>query len=125
MRFLARAAMRRSGTAPAEDLDALYAGWRDAAPALAEYRLTRIESETLYAEIHTECALRGSGDVQACHRMMEYDREVMKVLGGNLVILESQATPGRTSCCVAVRRAGASMSEFTPAHLREQSDHGG
>jgi hypothetical protein len=116
MRLLARAAMRRASTQPADDLDALFEEWRRAAPALADYRLTRIQDETVYAEIHTRCALRGSGEVAACHRMMEYDREVMRVAGGELVILSSQAASGLPSCTVALRMAGASMSEFTPAH---------
>jgi len=50
--------------------------------------------------------------------MMEYDREVMRRIGGELVVLESQARPGRTFCTVAIRRQGASMADFTPAHLK-------
>jgi hypothetical protein len=51
--------------------------------------------------------------------MMEYDREVMRRIGGELVVLESQASPGRTFCTVAMRRQGASMADFTPAHLKD------
>ena len=88
---------------------------------MASYKLTKIEGDTAYAEVHSECALRGSGDVGACFRMMEYDREIMRKVGGELVILESQASPGRTFCTVAMRRKGASMADFTPAHLKKQT----
>jgi hypothetical protein len=116
MRAMARVAMRRAGVTPAADLDQLFERWQRSSPALADYRLTEIRDDTVLAEIHSNCALRGSGDVAACHRMMEYDREVMRAVGGELVVLQSQATPGRTFCTVVMRRAGASMADFTPAH---------
>ena len=118
MRRLARIAMTKAAAKEAKTLEQLHEEWSRSAPALASYKLTSIESDTAYAEIHSECALRGSGDVGACFRMMEYDREVMRRVGGELVILESQATPGRTFCRVAMRRKGASMADFTPAHLK-------
>lgn len=119
MRAMARIAMKRVDTQPAEQIEGVFEQWQGTAPALADYRLTRIEGDTAYAEIHSQCALRGSGDLAACHRMMEYDREVMGAIGGRLVVLESQASPGRTFCTVAIRRAGASMADFTPAHRVE------
>jgi hypothetical protein len=119
MRKLAHIAMRKAGAKPAYNLAELHDQWARSAPALASYELVRIEQDTAYAEIHSECALRGTGDVGACHRMMEYDREVMRGIGGELVVLESQARPGRTFCTVALRRQGASMADFTPAHLRK------
>jgi hypothetical protein len=118
MRRLARIAMTRASAKEAHNLQQLHEEWSRSAPALANYKLTKIEGDTAYAEIHSECALRGSGNVGACFRMMEYDREVMRKVGGELVILESQATPGRTFCNVAIRRKGASMADLTPAHLK-------
>jgi hypothetical protein len=118
MRRLAHVAMRKAGARAADNLEELHEQWERSAPALASYKLVKIEKDTAYAEIHSECALRGTGDVGACYRMMEYDREVMHRIGGELVILESQASPGRTFCKVAMRRRGASMAEFTPAHLK-------
>ncbi len=105
MRWMARVAMRRAGTRPASTLQELFVEWQGASPALADYRLQHISGETAYAEIHSECALRGSGDLAACHRMMAYDREVMRAVGGDLVVLKSQATPGRTFCTVAIQAA--------------------
>ena len=123
MRALARAAMRKANSQKAADLNQLHVQWERAAPALASYKLIAIEGDTAFAEIHSECALRGSGDVMACHRMMEYDREVMRAIGGEVVVLESQATPGRTFCRVALRRQGAPMSDLVPAHQRVIAIH--
>jgi hypothetical protein len=110
--------LRKAGAQSAYNPAELHEEWARSAPALASYKLVKIDQDTVYAEIHSECALRGSGDVGACHRMMEYDREVMRRIGAELVILESQATPGRTFCSVTMRRKGASMADFTPAHLK-------
>jgi hypothetical protein len=117
MRKLAHIGMRKAHAKQANNLEELHAEWERSAPAMARYKLINIEKDTAFAEIHSECALRGSGDVAACHRMMEYDREVMRKIGGELVVLESQAVPGRTCCKVALRMQGASMDDFTPAHL--------
>ncbi len=119
MRSMARVAMRRAGAKPAQDLEGLFEQWQRSSPALADYRLKQIEGDTVYAEIHSQCALRGSGDVGACYRMMEYDREIMRKVGGQLVVLPSQASPGRTFCQVVLRNASASMADLTPAHKRE------
>lgn len=119
MRRLARVAMAKADAKPATSLAELHQEWSRSAPAMASYKLTKIEGDTAYAEVHSECALRGSGDVGACFRMMEYDREIMRKVGGELVILESQASPGRTFCTVAMRKKGSSMADFTPAHLKK------
>jgi hypothetical protein len=118
MRRLAHIGMHNAKARPAQSLAELHDEWERSAPAMARYKLIRIEKDTAYSEIHSECALRGTGDLMACHRMMEYDREVMRKIGGELVVLESQAMPGRSFCKVALRMAGQSMADFTPAHLK-------
>lgn len=45
---------------------------------------------------------------------MEYDREVLRAVGGQLIVLESQAVPGRCFCRVALRRQGAPMDDLPP-----------
>jgi hypothetical protein len=117
MRRLAHVGIRTAGAKPAGSLAELHAEWERSAPAMAHYKLIRIEKETAFAEIYSECALRGSGDVMACHRMMEYDREVMRHIGGELVVLASQAAPGRTYCEVALRMQGADLQDLVPAHV--------
>jgi hypothetical protein len=50
--------------------------------------------------------------------MMEFDRAVARHAGGQFVVLRSQAEPGRTHCEVALRGAGAPLSDLVAAHQR-------
>lgn len=78
--------------------------------------VTHVEGETAYGEISVHCPLRGTGDVRACHRLMAYDRALVDAAGGQFVVLDSQAEPGRTTCRVAIRPKGAAMADLVPAH---------
>jgi hypothetical protein len=71
---------------------------------------------TAYGEITALCPLRGTGDVEACHRLMAYDRGLMAPLGARFVVLASQAEPGRTSCRIAIRSGERDASDLLPAH---------
>ncbi len=121
MNTLARATIRSKGIRRAEDLADLGRQWQRGFPSAKQVPIRDITEDTVYAEIHTPCPLRGTGDVHACYRMMQYDRAVVRAAGGQFVVLSSQATPGNTFCCVAMRPAGAEASDLVPAH--EQS-HG-
>lgn len=118
MRGLARLAVAARGIRPAVDAADLGAQWQRAFPSAKQVPLRRIERDTVYAEIHTPCPLRGSGDVHACHRMMEFDRAVLERAGGQFVVLRSQAEPGRTFCEVAMRRRGTPVSDLVSAVAR-------
>jgi hypothetical protein len=56
-------------------------------------------------EITAPCPLgfSGSGDLRACDRAMEYDREMVRRLGGEFRVIESQATPGVHRCRLGIR----------------------
>lgn len=77
---------------------------------------TATTPETAYGEISVQCPLRGTGDVHACHRLMAYDRALVEAAGGQFVVLDSQATPGRTSCRIAIRKKGDAVGDLVPAH---------
>lgn len=68
------------------------------------FRVTHIEDDTAYAEIHLHCPLRGTGDGEACHKLMHYDRSLMRSVGGSLEVLNSQATSGKSFCQLAIRK---------------------
>jgi len=87
-------------------------------PEMVPIREVDERTETVRAEIRSPCPLRGTGDVDACHRMMEYDRRMLERIGGQLVVLASQAEPGRTFCEVAIRPAGVSVDDLEAAHVR-------
>lgn len=118
MRGLAGATTRSKGIRRAGSVADLGEQWQRAFPSRKQVPITHVDAQTVYAEIHTPCPLRGTGDVQACYRMMEFDRAVLRKAGGEFVVLASQAESGRTHCEVAMRPTGASLSDLVPAHER-------
>lgn len=65
-----------------------------------------VGAEVAFGEIHVHCPLRGTGDLGACWRLMEFDRSMLRALGGELVVLESQAVSGKDHCRVRIAPAG-------------------
>ncbi|MEM9461892.1 MAG: hypothetical protein AAGF11_47475 [Myxococcota bacterium] len=98
------------------DVRAVGNEWQRMFPSGKMVPIVGIDDTTVRAEIHTKCPLRGTGDTAACYRMMEYDRRLLERIGGQLVVLRSQAEPGRTHCEVAIRVAGAPVADLIPAH---------
>jgi hypothetical protein len=90
--------------------------WQRAFPSARQVPIESSDGRTVIARIHTPCPLRGSGDLAACHRMMQFDRRVLTEAGGQFVVLESQASPGRTYCRVAMRLQGEDLSDLREAH---------
>jgi len=116
--LLAALTVRGRGIRPQGGPRQLGEQWQKSFPSAKQVPITGVDSKTVYAEIRTPCPLRGSGDTQACYRMMEYDRAVLHAAGGEFVVLRSQAEAGRNHCEVAMRLRGASLTDLTPAHLR-------
>lgn len=110
--------LKVQGGQPQQGLAATGDEWQRMFPSPERVPITGRDERTVYAEIHERCPLRGTGDVHACHRMMEYDRRMLERIGGQLVVLRSQSEPGRTHCEVAIRLAGAPTDDLIPAHLR-------
>jgi hypothetical protein len=102
---------RRDGESP----ERLGAAWQRAFPAKKQVPIVSVDATTAYGEIHTRCPLRGSGDVEACHRMMAYDRAFMERAGARFVVLRSQAEPGVTVCQVAMRVASLPADDLVAA----------
>ena len=92
--------------------------WQRSFPSSRQVPIESVSNDTVYARILTPCPLRGTGDVHACHRMMEFDREVLRRAGGQFVVLQSQAEPGVSSCRVAMRLQGQAIADLTTAHER-------
>ncbi len=80
------------------------------------FEIASVEEETAYLKINLKCPLRGTGDVAACHKVMNYDRKLMKNVGANLVILESQSNSGKSCCKLAIRKIGIKLDDLVPAH---------
>ena len=64
----------------------------------------------------TQSTLKFWGNVHACYRLMEYDRQLLNHIGGEFVVLESKADPSIAVCRVAMRMKGANMDDLKPAH---------
>ncbi|MCU0447628.1 MAG: hypothetical protein MUE85_22235 [Microscillaceae bacterium] len=116
--FLANSVIKTKKIQPAHDLETLGKMWQKGFPSAKQVPITHIDEQTVYAEIHTPCPLRATGDTQACWRMMEYDRKIVEQAGGEFVVLASQAEAGRTFCQVAMRFKGQAMSDLIPAHQK-------
>lgn len=115
-RSLAKITVKSKRIGPATTIEELGPLWQRSFPAKKQVPIERVDAHTVFAQIHTPCPLRGTGDVGACYRMMEFDRRVVDRAGGQFVVLESQATPGRTFCRVAMRLKGESVENLKPAH---------
>jgi hypothetical protein len=109
---------RRLPGAPLEG-EALGRAWQRLMPSPKWVPITGIEGETVYGEIHVRCPLRGTGDVQACHRLMAYDRALMRPHGARFVVLQSQAEPGVDRCRIAMRPAHLPADDLIEAHERQ------
>jgi len=99
----------------AKDVETLGKMWQRAFGSDQNHPVTKIENETVYAEIHTHCPLRGTGDVKACHKMMHFDRTIVNQAGGKFIVLESQSNSGKTFCSVAMRMKSQDFSDLREA----------
>ena len=103
---------------PQPDVAAVAREWQRMMPSRKMVPIIEETPDTVIAEIHAQCPYRGTGNVHGCQRMMEYDRKMLETIGGELVVLRSQAEPGVSVCQVALRRKGADLSDLVPAHVR-------
>lgn len=94
--------------------------WQEAFAAKKQVPIVALDERTAYAEIRTPCPLRGSGDVDACYRMMGYDRAFLERANANLIVLRSQAEPNVEVCRVAIRHKSHSTDDLIPAHLKRR-----
>jgi hypothetical protein len=120
MNSLAKATIKSKNIREATDLEDLGKQWQRGFPSAKQVPIKSVTENTVFAEIHTPCPLRGTGDVHACYRMMQFDRKVVEQAGGKFVVLSSQATAGNEFCTVAMRKKGVSVADLTPAHAKSE-----
>lgn len=118
LRFLAWQSLLLKRGKRQTSLKAVALEWQRMFPSKDINRIISLEQKTAYAEVHITCPLKGSGNVLACYRLMEYDRAMLRRIGGQLVVLRSQAEPGIEVCQVALRLQGMNMDDLVPAHER-------
>ena len=118
MRFFGDVTMLLGRARPQTGVEAVGREWQRMFARAEDVPITRVERDTVHAEIHVKCPYRGTGNVEGCFRMMEYDRRMLERIGGQLVVLRSQAEPGVTTCQVAIRTRDAASADLVPAHVR-------
>ncbi len=105
-RMFARLTLWANRARPSSTLEGVATEWnRMFHESFPASHLTLIEEDHAEGEIAAPCplGLAGTGDLRACDRAMEYDREMVRRLGGEFTVIESQATPGVRRCRVAIR----------------------
>lgn len=118
MRFFGDVTMLLGRARPQTGVEAVGREWQRMFARAEDVPITRVEADTVHAEIHVKCPYRGTGNVEGCFRMMEYDRRMLERIGGQLVVLRSQAEPGVTACQLAIRTRDAGTADLVPAHVR-------
>ena len=94
--------------------------WKELMPPDGQeyFQITEINGDTAYAEIHLHCPIRGTGKVDTCYEFMNYDRSLLKKVGGTLTVLESQSNSGKNFCKLAIRLNGIGTDDLIPAHKK-------
>ncbi|MFC1849653.1 hypothetical protein ACFL27_05530 [candidate division CSSED10-310 bacterium] len=105
-----------------ESIAASATEWQKMFPSQKMVPIVKMEEDTVFAEIRTTCPYRGSGNVEGCYRMMEYDRKMMETIGGDFVVLRSQAEPGVESCLIAMTIDIKNRPDLIAAHLKVKPD---
>ncbi len=91
-------------------------------PSKKAMPIIKIEEEVAFAEIRITCPYNNTNNVEGCYRMMEYDRRLMKEIGGEFIVLESQAEMDVEFCRIAITKNDNDRKELIPAHIRMNSE---
>lgn len=67
--------------------EAMARAWQAAFASPKVVPIARVEGDTAFAEICVSCPLRGSGALEACYRLMEFDRRIAARAGATFVVL--------------------------------------
>ncbi len=120
--FFARVNLKLNKPVKANHVRKLAETWKMLMPPDGQdnFKISTITEDTAYVEIHLKCPLRGTGKVDTCYSFMNYDRELVKNIGGNLIVLESQSNSGNPFCKLAIRKSEDKVDDLIPAHLTDK-----
>jgi hypothetical protein len=118
--LLARININLNKPRKTRELSKLAEIWKELMPPDGQnnFKVEEINQDTAFVEIHLHCPLRGTGKVNTCYSFMNYDRELMKSVGGSLTVLESQSNSGKPYCKLAIRKIESPTEDLVPAHLK-------
>jgi len=78
--------------------------WKALMPYSDEFIIIDNKAEKGVAEIRINCPLKNTGNIDACHRLMNYDRKLMEKFGGELTVLNSQVYPKNNYCTIQITK---------------------
>lgn len=97
--------------------------WQRMFPSKKMVPITKIDTHIVYAEIRSECPYRGSGNIEGCYRMMEYDRKMMEKIGSTFVVVKSQAEPGISHCQIAISKSTTDLPIEAKDRIAKEAQH--
>ncbi|MEI7473819.1 MAG: hypothetical protein WCK67_03490 [bacterium] len=90
-------------SSPKDSLEKIAGGWTEQMPKPKEkFPITYLSDTVAIGEIHVHCPLRGTGNLEACYTLMQFDRSIVERMGGKLIVIESQASSQNDYCKVAI-----------------------
>jgi hypothetical protein len=95
--------------------------WQRMFPSKKMVPITSVDGDTVYAEIRSDCPYRGSGNVEGCYRMMEYDRKMMEKIGSTFIVVSSQAEPGVSHCQIAISKSTSGLPTEAKDRIAKES----
>lgn len=79
--------------------------WQEHMPKpYSNFPIVETTKDYAIAEIHLHCPLRGTGNHQACHHLMQFDRTLVEEAGGKFTVLSSQSNNGKGFCTVKLEK---------------------
>ncbi len=96
--------------------------WQKMFPSKKMVPIVEEDDGTVYAEIKSKCPYRGTGNVEGCYRMMEYDRKMMEIIGADFVVIKSQAEKNVDNCLVAITNNQNKRKKLIDAHVRIKNE---
>jgi len=97
--------------------------WQRMFPSKKMVPITSVDGDTVHAEIRSECPYRGSGNVDGCYRMMEYDRKMMEKIGSTFVVVKSQAETGVSHCQIAISKNATNLPTEAKERIAREAQH--
>lgn len=97
--------------------------WQRMFPSKKMVPITSVDVDTVYAEIRSECPYRGSGNVDGCYRMMEYDRRIMEKIGSKFTVIKSQAEVGVSHCKIAISKNTTDLPIEAKDRIAREAQH--
>jgi hypothetical protein len=116
--FIAKKTIKIKKIQEAKTLEELGENWQKGFPSKKQVPITAKDEKTIYGEIHTLCPLKGTGNVNACYKMMSYDRAIVEKSGGQFLVIQSQAEKYIEKCKIAIRFKGESIDDLQQAHKK-------